>query len=125
MKLLKACGSGDHNRFNSLRDRKARELDRSFLAQNDIVQQGLEEYEGKDMNWRLALLDGVAMAVLEELSASQHLLLGWLHMALAAAETVAHHCSSGCVHDLAKPLRAVIGSNWELMRLLERDTRPL
>ena len=78
--------------------------------------------------------------------ASQHLLLGWLHMALAAAETVAHHCrsvrlnayaglvcdhlplfiygSSGCVHDLAKHLRAVFGSNWELMRLLERDTRP-
>ena len=66
--IVCAGGSGDHNRFNSLRDRKARELDRSFLAQNDIVQQGLEEYEGKDMNWRLALLDGVAMAVLEELA---------------------------------------------------------
>ena len=29
-----------------------------------------------------------------------------------------------CVHDMAKSLRAVFDSNWELTQLLDHDTRP-
>ena len=108
--------SGSHNEFNCLRDRTKRTIpDRSFLSQppNEIVQQNLEEFDGKAMKWRLGLLDTIAMAVLQELAgkcsirllvagisqsinniASQRLFLGWLHMALAAADAVAHQCRS-------------------------------